>query len=616
MIDSTTVFDRVRILYFSDEHAFAGSLYNGVDAVHVEDLPRYPWLTSNAEVAEVVSRVKAGTATVEYQTTAGDFAYDAVPPQMSYINESHPFHPNDSYKIADSLIKQGDLIVDSDTDQPTIQYEGGIETGDFTPVTSFTQSTSDWFISPLTSTRFQFDLPMNAADGWTTSNLGNNPHIKAFIATLRAIRQDGVAIPAAVDFGTSLDLRDRTYRITFPDASVVNFRIIQYNASYQGGHLIELGYVAEVYTPSTAYDTDALDAYLNTNERVITSTGTTVKSPIGTYTQPLKASEIDFGNGNKIAFENGSRVTYVNKGAVVRRVAEGNDLILALSDLAVEGGFRTFPRPQDFPLHNTLHLSGLTADAVVRSRIPALMSGFVDNHRPFVVHNKDAAFRGILENHDGTNIVSLRPGERAEIFYTYADDGGGELIAVLPERFAIAALGEGGTLSTPPHYDFDATNWARPFVAPTLSQYERFDDDAFSIGTATWTAGASWSPANAAASQYTIEVLKAGEVRFQKGVDVSVQGSGELAGDMYIQLFILRSGAWLTTPAIHYNALTGTNTFRTFLFDHVYPAQAGDVLHPLLIFPKTSSLSTNDVRVESHWMDLTLVSRVVLPHTP
>ena len=81
------------------------------------------------------------------------------------------------------------------------------------------------------------------------------------------------------------------------------------------------------------------------------------------------------------------------------------------------------------------------------------MCGFLLNERPFVVHNKDTQFTGVVETWDGTNIATLRPGEVLELFFFYGSDGGGEAIAHIPERFAIAARGEDGTLSTPGYYE-------------------------------------------------------------------------------------------------------------------------------------------------------------------
>ena len=70
------------------------------------------------------------------------------------------------------------------------------------------------------------------------------------------------------------------------------------------------------------------------------------------------------------------------------------------------------------------------------------------------------------------------------------------------------------------------------------------------------------------------------------------------------------------TPDIHQNALTGTNTFHRYVFDHLYAAEAGDLIAPFLMYPKNNNMNPSGLRVDDHDMDLALQSRMVFPHTP
>ena len=514
------------------------------------------------------------------------------------------------------LAEHGDYEEEADTERPVVTFGGRIVTDDHPlPPGPLLQSTEAWYVRPITSHRWQVDLDLNPEDGFTTTTIAEHPPLLALIATLRAARVSGAEIPTPHDVLNTSQLQARNYTITLSDGSTATFLVSSSGRVVDAGIVEQWSYVFEMVPATETYDTDLLDEWLNTNEVSIGTTMSVIKSPIGQYTQPLFGSEVDFGDGNKISFSAGSRISHVKKGAIVRRVAEGNNLVLSYADLATVNGVKTLPTPAEFPSHNTLHIEGLTANTIIRSRDPAEMCGFVLNERPFLIHNRDATHTAEIQTWAGANVVTLRPNEVLEMLYFFNENGGGELIAIIPERFAIGARGEDGTLASPGFYEYDSTFWARPLVAPTVAQHSRFDADAFRIGTATWANGAALNAANLAASQYTLEALKDGVFRFRKTIGVSVQSSGTFPASHFIRLYILRDGAFLTTPDIHQNALTGTDTFRRYVFDHLYAAEAGDLLAPFLMYPKSNNLNPSGLRVDDHDVDLALQSRMVFTHT-
>ena len=369
MIDATSVFNVVELScdcvngFISDGYAkqqtgtpssdppeYSGSIFS-IFAIPSSLPNRGVFDPDDAQVAEVITRMRAGTARVRYIDVSGTSFWDEnIPGGLEWLRGLHPFHETDSWRIRGALFDHGDYEEDSDTQQPSIEFGGGIKTDDHNlPGTDITHSTADWFVSPISATRFQVDLTVSGSDGYTVATIGNHPAIAAMIATLRAIRTSGDAIPTPFVLGMTSNLRNRDYTIPLTGGNlVVRITVGGYSLD-DDNHVTEWGYTFDVQAPATSYDADAIDAWLNSNVQTIgTTTDMVVKSAIGSFTQPLRGSEVDFGDDNKISFVNGSRVSHVKKGALVRRVAEGNNLVLSYADLATEGGFKMLPTPQEF----------------------------------------------------------------------------------------------------------------------------------------------------------------------------------------------------------------------------------------------------------------------------
>ena len=242
-----------------------------------------------------------------------------------------PSIATDSWRIERGLFDHGDYAEDASTGQPEISFDGGIKTDDHVlPGTGIVFGTDDFYVHPINSTRFQVNLDLSAEDGYTTSTIGNHPAVRAMVATLRATLTTGAAIPDPHDLLNVSQLQGgRQYTIPVSPALVVTVSSGGY--SEVGSNVIQWSYVFDVVAPATSYDADAINTWLDANTQTIGTTGdVVVKSPMGQHTQPVMASEVDFGNGNKLAFSNGNRVAHVRKGSLTRRVAEGNNLVLSL----------------------------------------------------------------------------------------------------------------------------------------------------------------------------------------------------------------------------------------------------------------------------------------------
>ena len=74
-IDSSLVFDRIKLYSVGGpERGMSADLFNGDTVLWPNDgvtIPRYPWNTSDPEIAEIISRIVAGTCSVEFSTPLG-----------------------------------------------------------------------------------------------------------------------------------------------------------------------------------------------------------------------------------------------------------------------------------------------------------------------------------------------------------------------------------------------------------------------------------------------------------------------------------------------------------------------------------------------------------------
>ena len=82
---------------------------------------------TDPEVAEVISRVKAGTAHVYYHDVADIptlVRADQAGSEYWQFHSRHPFWPTDGYKLVDRFVTRTDLV-ESNTEGRSIEFEGG-----------------------------------------------------------------------------------------------------------------------------------------------------------------------------------------------------------------------------------------------------------------------------------------------------------------------------------------------------------------------------------------------------------------------------------------------------------------------------------------------------------
>ena len=498
--------------------------------------------------------------------------------------------------------------------QETLKLEAGFEVH---PSQASGQSVTlnDWMVNngqvannPYTSpasmtSQFDLRLLIPEFNQVTYAQLHNYGPLAALIVNLNSRRTDPTNM-SALTGETSDDAVDpfgdpHVHRFSVDDdddMELFQFTITGTSASYNsaGTYVTEFRIQAQVI--GTGYDFNALQESFTGSETVAGEAE--VHNAFGNRATPVTGlkmilsdrAQLDALGGTPrfIVTDDGSNVRHIIPVGY-RRVIDFDDLGAVMLNGAEI--YRQMPTSENFPLFRELHHYG-TTNKVFRLLNPEAANEYTGTARPITIDNQGT---GNLEVHDwgGNNIVTLRPDESCDLRFVYDREGNSRLLGEVPERYFSAAAGTVGTLNDYGYYDFDANHWARPIRLPNANDLN-IDTDAFTIGTITninASAVPTWGATAVQRSRDTFEVLKDGTLDFSQSVLYTLVGSGNLGTSTTTRVYLLRNGVLTLIDEIAYDSVAGAGTTRSWRWGFRRRVEAGDVIIPLLVYPKGTTLN-------------------------
>lgn len=608
-IDSTTVLTKLKLRCRCGQGTISSSdLYNGDTQVAVINPPYDP---ADPTVAELVSRIKAGTLplpTYEDIDSGAVIAYDDFPQHLWGIERLHPFHKDDRHLASASFVHHSDYAQDAATGHPTVTYDGTLAPGNVTPSGAFDQELSGFYAISTGANTFRVILEIDESENVPKGAADNYPPIKAFLARLEQWRTVG---PAVGTLGSNDGYQSaigstggQVRNFGIPQTTGQNVQVaffgsgIIYSDDDTKILLISVDFIE--LAASDPHSAPLLNTLFATTSQSIPSQAGAIKGAIGAVDKPVLHRKLVGPGGVETEWINGVQVHKgtLNGDAYAVLAGPSRGLIVPYDRLPAS------PSPRRYPVHPLVREVHFGADETaagdIQVPIPRDLLKYSLGVMYGSLHNRNASHPVTFRDFNGGELMSLGYDENLEFKVSFDGHGNGELLGVtVPERLQIFTTAEFGTLSTPPYYLVGSTLYGR--LAPVPSDDAFFLDmaaDVFTVGTATATSGSAWNATNAAASRETLTCDRGGELHFIQTVDVEVQGEGSLPHDHYLQLFLKR-GNTLTPWGVSYQQepLTGINTSRTLRWENLGLVQASDVIFPMIIFPTTSTLSTNDIDI-------------------
>lgn len=602
-IDSTTVFDRIRITCHCASHKLHTVLvYNGDTIAGYLNGAGGNWDPADPEIIEVISRINAGTCAVYYQDRSTIWLQSDMPRQYLLMLTRHPFHKDEDsgYKTPGQLILHSAYEESSITARPGITIAGDMRAKKVAPRSgNMPRNLDEWSVQPLSSTTFGLRLTVDSEDAVTNATFDDHIPAIAFVNWLNSIRTAGGAIPSAgllnyQNFGIP-----RKYTFVLSDTNSVVAICDGAAPGIINGLIVNADYTFTV--ESGTFDADLLSALIAGVEASIpVVAGQTEDPEFGAYDIPTRGSSFETADGQGI--------TQINRLWEARWKDLGSETILRLplfgsygrvvnwNDLTLQSGTtRLMPRPHQFPACDVIHFDGTSA-GTLRLLTPAQMVGIYSMHRPLRVHNRSATVVLTLEDWDGTDFFFLQPGEEIDFSFTYHNIGGGEMIATnVPKRRLIDSHGDLGVLSGPGHWNYTDADWLRPLPVSATPTY--IDNDAFLIGSAAVSGGAVFANVSDLHVPASIKVMIDGDLTYRGRWGIRVEGSGNLPSGHQTLLFHRKDSD--ASREIHddpsYPVLTTTGETRTYGLEARFPVKKNDIVLPAMTMAKSASLNAGHI---------------------
>ena len=555
--------------------------------IHIPDVLN----PTNAEIAEIISRVRAGTAKAYYYDGSVDpsvFApVESAPQEFWQFHGRHPFWKNDGYKTRDRLVTKANL--DESGGSRHVEFEGG-----FVPARLPAQSTmiarglGDWIVS-MEGTRVVFTLPIPASEGITSANFGTYGPAMALRNWLNdrrgyrndnevppnRVRQDELPAslatvwPAAstteinytpdLDSMIDLELRRNSFGATLAPGTTTWIRVrIQFN-------------VVTTNTGAVTPDIDALNLLMQTQTAEIPGSGQMIEPPHGSVEVPSSARKLVVAD-SELELDNGLAVVkWKDPGSDVQRaipLGGGFGRSIDYASLPTQGTGRRMPRPEEFPRVNAVHYTG-EGNANLYFESMALFVGFGGADREGVIHNRSSDGSTLsIHGPDGTLMMALKHNETFPFRAMMALDGTWELLGYdLPvRRLVYDSTPHYGIVEPPYRYDYDPSHPARirPFSTWNRPQPLQHDADAFSFGTGTLALDTVLDATNWVFTRETFQANLPGDIRIRSEVTVQVTGSGSIGGGHSAVLLRKRGDTVAINDRDWQNQLTGVDMTREY----------------------------------------------------
>ena len=642
-IDSSTAFDTVVLFCRCSEGEFgphwvqqgtAGPL-NSRNTSYV----RIPegLNPTDPEVAEVISRVRAGTAHVYYNDVAvrDDSLVRADQAGSEYwqFHSRHPFWATDGYKLFDRLVTKTDLV-ESNTEGRSIEFEGG-----FVPQRQAAGSAmvglslADWVASregnqvvfalaiPESEEIELADLatyaPTLAMRNWLNERRGYRLDTQV---PPNRVRQDELPASLATVWpsGASTEINYT------PDLdAVIDLELARNSLGLTAApgttHVIRVRIVFNVITTNTGAvtpDTDALNRLLQASTSSVPGSGMMIEPPHGNSEVKTAARRLAVGQ-SELVLDNGLiTVVWTDPGGDVARVMPlssdyGRTMDLAELPDRSRGNGKRLPFPDEYPRANAFHYHG-SANIDLDFEDMFRLVGYPGADRFGAIHNRGTG-KIFLNDWRPSFFLELLPGEVFSFRATVDREGDRELVGVEVPRRRLIWDASAYSGITRPYYNWSFGGYdfrLRPFFGSTVTPRYR-DVDVFSFGTGTLVSGTTFNLAGWVATPEVWVVSTGGDIEISAQITLEITGSGALA-DGHSALLVRRRDANLQTFARTWHPpLTGVGTSRPYTLTFRDFAQPNDRYAVMLLYPQSSTVDlAAGLRVVGAQVSVTLVPHV------
>ena len=360
-------------------------------------------------------------------------------------------------------------------------------------------------------------------------------------------------------------------------------------------------------TGSPAYDVDKINAYFGALVQPV-DTDQAIDTPVmGGEETPVIAALIRFP-GADLTEQDGiptwRRPSGMHTlGSVYGKIADLGDLVTVSGELFYRIPWDNVDVAYDLRAVHVVASSGL----VIRLDPVADMVRNRGESVDLEFHNDNPAGGHIVEiaTDDGSNIITLYPGDNIPLRIVLHDDGSGDIrsIGTALRVYELAGSSAG---------DFDDVNYMtsgstrfRPVPKPSGSNIlvNTHHEDAFEVaGTGTFSNGASPTPTTPRYLPQSVKVLKAGKVRYECEFAIRSGSSGSISNGHGLQLL---ENSTLVEPNIIYRVMN-TNEQRTWWFIREFEGEVDDILTPLHKYPDYSSMPPDNIQIAAYRVRITL----------
>ena len=470
-----------------------------------------------------------------------------------------------------------------------IQLEDGIEVIPTPDATSQVELT-DWIlnntgVNSSGQPTFRLFIEIPAYLNVTAQNFSSYHQVQGIVKKLNGVKQSASAALTGSESGSTWHNRlfdiphgGGTYTIEFITSSSVTV----------GTSIVRFDLFGRV-NPHTGYTRDHLQAYLQGT--VSLDVMTERENRLGERRTPIRGNKVILTDQVELdAFLGIPKFTVQDEGSEVKeRVPAGGSFrVIDHEDLSGGAGLPQVPTLREKPMVGAIHHYG-TSDTILRLLRPSLAAGFSGVARPLIIDNQGTG-KYQIQDWSGNNVVTLRKGEEAHLRFSFDREGQGRVLGKVSPRRQIITRGASGFLWQGGHYNYSATEWAIPVLCPAPLHN---DDDAFSVPSSDSLSGeTAWTLANISRGRDTFQVLKPGSLIFYQNVRWSVPGHGNMPAGLRTVFHIIRGSTILGFTINTYGAIAGDGSSHEMVWLWIGEVQAGDIIVPVLAYPKSETIGT------------------------
>lgn len=575
---------------------------------------------TNSEIAEIISRIKAGTAHAFYYDGGSNpevfVRVDQAPQEFWQFHGRHPFWKEDGFKMLDRLATRGNLVEDANSRH--YEFQGGF-TPQRTPAasTEIQHSLSNWSVSRGEDDRFVFRLIIPSSANVQPSDLGTYPDAIAFIKWLDQFRSEGNAIPDAFAT-TSGAFSGRKWRPPFdPDNATLRRITLDFQTLSMGrvpgannvitltlvfGFEVDSGYTAD------SISTNDFAAVVNAASGTILGAGQTIEPPFGASDITTLGSRLESNDGSVVMAGGIVLVQWKDPGSKVQRTmplsgfgrSESYDVLPVRS-----AGGKWAPRPEEKPRVDLIHFEGSEGNGSIWIEPADRFVGYAGTDRKITFHNRSAGALLTIgfEKVFGTpiTILVLKPGERLSVRVSLELNGASQYyVDEAPFRYLVRGGGEFRLSANDFHHTINGGAFEFVPLFPGAGHTQRREADEYTFGADPVHAAGSALSSGLGNSPLITTVKHDGDFIFYQQAEIELLGSGQINAGHSFALVRERAGTVDILSRFWHPTLSGIGTNRGYTTAYIGESNAGDKYVAGIIFTTAgTTVDFDEVRVNA-----------------